>query len=500
MTSFATVPELLRHVASTQSEREAFVEGERRLSFRELDINADRVAWMFWDFGVRPGNVVALMLPSSIDYTICYHGAMRLRAITSGINLRLGQTEISHILDRLQPALTVLDDGLAIPSGCGLALRRSQIRPMGGPAPSHFDLASPQADDPVAIVWTGGTTGKPKGAVFDHRNLKAVALGTEEISLAGDRRYGPVPFPHVNFMTRCWDEISRLVTIVIAQHPWSARTALQAILAEGVNVIPMVPTQWALLFRLPEFEAADLSRVRLVYTGGSNVPAELVMRIKNRLGCPVVVRYASTEISVGTGTHVNDPPEVVANTVGKPVAGVEISLTDESENAVARGRVGRIRCRSAAVMRCYWRDPDLTKQVLSPDGWLSTGDLGWVDEDDNLHIAGRMSDMYIRGGYNVYPIEVEDALSKHPAVIQAAVVGVPDSVLGEIGVAFIVASDHSLNPDELRQWCSSLIADYKLPDAFLVVPELPLTSVNKIDKRALQPIAAEFRATQTRRK
>jgi acyl-CoA synthetase (AMP-forming)/AMP-acid ligase II len=223
------------------------------------------------------------------------------------------------------------------------------------------------------------------------------------------------------------------------------------------------------------------------------------MRIKNRLGCPVVVRYASTEISVGTGTHVNDPPEVVENTVGKPVAGVEISLTDEPENAVASGRVGRIRCRSAAVMRRYWRDPDLTAQVLSPDGWLSTGDLGWVDEDDNLHIAGRIGDMYIRGGYNVYPIEVESALSKHPAVIQAAVVGVPDSVLGETGVAFIVASDQSLNPDELRQWCSSLIADYKLPDAFLVVSELPLTSVNKIDKRALQPIAAEFRATLNRR-
>jgi len=268
----------------------------------------------------------------------------------------------------------------------------------------------------------------------------------------------------------------------------------------------------------PDLATADLSELRVAGTGASRVPAELVAAMRDRLGVPVVVRYTSTEASLGTGTVPGDADEVVAVTVGRPMPGVELLVADDRGDPVPTGEVGRVRLRSAAVMRGYWGGPPTgpgadgvqfddhaTAPVLDPDRWLTTGDFGFLDDDGNLHLVGRANELYIRGGYNVYPAEVEAVLSAHPSVAEVAVVGAPDPVLGEIGVAFVVPQAGTTVDDEdallaeLRATATSALADYKRPDRLVVADGLPLTSMMKVDKRALAgPAAAAAGATPRR--
>jgi acyl-CoA synthetase (AMP-forming)/AMP-acid ligase II len=251
----------------------------------------------------------------------------------------------------------------------------------------------------------------------------------------------------------------------------------------------------------PDFEGADVSHLRIAGTGASRVPPELVREMRRRLGCPVVVRYTSTETSLGTGTRPGDPDDVVATTVGRPVPGVEMALIDDEGRPVATGEVGRVRLRSGAVMRGYAGnrasgetiDARATAAVLDEAGWITTGDLGWLGEDGNLRLVGRMAEMYIRGGYNVYPAEVEAVLGAYPGVAEVAVVGLPDPVLGEIGAAVVVLAPGSPAPElgPLRAYCSSRLADYKAPDRLVLLDQLPLTAMAKVDKRALSARLAE---------
>ncbi|MGD0392235.1 MAG: class I adenylate-forming enzyme family protein [Acidimicrobiales bacterium] len=509
-----TVVEVLRAAATTNADAEAYVEPEtgesprRHLTFAQWDRAADGVAGLFAARGVGRGAVVCLMLPSSIDYMVCFAAATRLGAITSGINLRLGEREVLSIIDRTRPAVTVVDDDATPPAGpTGDVLRRSAITDaMTGPPPARFPELWPT--DPVAVVWTSGTTGLPKGAVFDHDALAAVASGTDVLSEPGDRRLSPLPFAHVGSMTRTWDEIANAVTTVITPTPWRAADTVRVIGEERITVAQGVPTQWALVLAHPDLGATDVSSLRIVGTGASRVPPELVASLRLRFGVPVVVRYTSTEASLGTGTVPGDADEVVANSVGRPVPGVELSIVDDDGRPVASGEVGRVRLRSAAVMRGYWGGPpagpgadglvydtDATRAVLAGDGWLTTGDFGFVDDDGCLHLVGRANELYIRGGYNIYPAEVEAVLGAHPAVEQVAVVGVPDPVLGEIGVAFVVPAGGERLPADrllavLREAARSSLADYKAPDRVAVVDSLPLTSMMKVDKRTLADRAA----------
>ncbi len=216
--------------------------------------------------------------------------------------------------------------------------------------------------------------------------------------------------------------------------------------------------------------------------GGAAVAPDLVRRMRETLGCPVITRYTSTEAGVTTSTLVGDPDDVIATTVGRPAPDVELRIAGRRA-----GEVGEILCRSPAMMAGYWRDPETTAATIDADGWLHTGDLGFVGADGNLRIVGRLKEMYIRGGYNVYPAEVEATLADHPAVVQAAVVGTPDPVLGERGTAYVVAGPGHPTPtlDELRSWCRDRIADYKAPDRLVLVDAFPLNATNKVDKAAL---------------
>ncbi|MFI5041049.1 MAG: AMP-binding protein [Acidimicrobiales bacterium] len=477
---------LLRRAADLHPDREAFIEAEVRLTFAAWDRAADAVAAQFASHGVGHGDVVALVMGSSADFAVCYQAAMRLGAITSALNPRLGSREVASIFERTRPRVTVLDPGVAsLPPGLptGTVIDRDDVRRAveAGGRPVTFPTVA--ADDVVAIVWTSGTTGAPKGAVFDHACLRDMARGAGVLSVPGDRRLSPIPFAHVGYMTRPWDEIVNVITTVIAPSPWHAADHLRLIAEESITVGQGVPTQWQLVLQHPDLTSTDTSSLRITSTGSSRVPAELVRAMRKAFGVPVVVRYTSTEASVSTGTQIDDDDEVIANTVGRPAPNVELRVAVDGRDAGVE-EVGAVLLRSRAQMRGYWKDPDMTAAVIGPDGWLDTGDLGWLDGAGNLSIVGRRVEMYIRGGYNVYPAEVEEVLGEHPAVARAAVVGIPDPVMGQIGAAAVIPSDPERPPtlDELRAWCRDRLASYKAPDRLRVVAELPTNAMTKVVK------------------
>lgn len=483
-------------VLAVAPEVDAFVHPQpdgttRRITFEQWAAAADGLAgWLVDDAGVRPGDVVAIELPSGIDYAVAYQAIVRAGAVATGINTRLGPTEVAHIHARAQPRHTLREPLPKVEPGDPLR-RRVRLAPT----------------DPVAIVWTGGTTGMPKGAWFDHACLRAMTLGATPLSAVGDRRLSPLPFAHVGAMTRVWDELMHVITTVIAPTPWTAAATLALIAAERVTVCQGVPTQYRMMLDVLREQCAgervDLSSLRVAGTGAARIPPELVVEIREQFGCPVVARYASTESCLATGTRIDDDLDTVCATVGRPNGDVELRLVDEQgEIITATGpeHVGTVCLRSRAMMRGYWRDPDRTAEVIDAEGWLHTGDLGWLGDDGNLRLAGRSTEMYIRGGYNVYPIEVENCLGAHPGVAAAAVVGAPVADrLGEIGVLFAVpVPGCHLDLGELRAFVKERLADYKAPDVLVTVESLPLTSIGKVDKKALAPIAQEEAARWTR--
>jgi acyl-CoA synthetase (AMP-forming)/AMP-acid ligase II len=505
-----TVVSVLREAAMVNGDVEAYVEpavgGPRRsLSFAEWDRAADGVAGYLAECGVMKGDVVCVMLPSSIDYAVLYAALLRLGAITSGINPRMGAAEVTSILDRAAPVLVVGDGVLAppVPAPVRLVDRADIAAAWDQEPPGQWPEL--MATDPVAVVWTSGTTGRPKGALFDHSNLAAVARGTDVLSQPGDRRLSPLPFAHVGYMTRAWDEIANAITTVITPTPWRADEAVRIIASERVTVAQGVPTQWSLMLASAELGDADLRALRVAGTGAARMASATVAEVRQRFGVPVVVRYTSTESSLGTGTTLTSTDEEVATTVGRPVAGVELAIVDDEGELVAPGSVGHVLLRSAAAMRGYWArgpgrgrtteqliDHEATAAVLTEDGWLTTGDFGFRTPEGNLQLTGRAHERYIRGGYNVYPAEVEDVLTLHPTVARAAVIGIPDEVLGEVGVAVVVAREGAA-PDllDLRSHCTRQLADYKAPDALVLVDELPLTPMMKVDPKRLRQLAAQ---------
>jgi acyl-CoA synthetase (AMP-forming)/AMP-acid ligase II len=505
-----TVVSVLREAARVNGGVEAYVEpagaaDRQSLTFAAWDRAAEGVAGHLSRLGVEKGDVVCLLLPSSIDYAVLYAGLLRLGAVTSGINPRMGAGEVASIIDRAAPVLLIVDPtaGHAPDAGPLPVSTRAEARAWWGEEGPSFPTPL-AATDPVSVVWTSGTTGQPKGAVFDHANLAAVARGTDVLSHPGDRRLSPLPFAHVGYMTRAWDEIGNAVTTIITPTPWRADEAIRIMADERVTVAQGVPTQWALMLASDALADADLSSLRVAGTGAARMTASMVAEVRSRFGVPVVVRYTSTESSLGTGTTLTSTDEEVATTVGRPVPGVELAIVDDAGDPVSAGEVGRVHLRSAAAMRGYWGrgpgrgravselvDAAATATVLGADGWLITGDFGRLTPEGNLQLSGRAHERYIRGGYNVYPAEVEEALSAHPGVDRVAVVGVPDDVLGEVGVAVVVAAPGE-HPDlaSLRAHCARSLSDYKAPDVMVVVDDIPLTPMMKVDPARLAALAA----------
>jgi acyl-CoA synthetase (AMP-forming)/AMP-acid ligase II len=495
----AAIGELFEGILADAPDTEMLVDGHHRLSFADWWQQSGVVAGGLAAFGVSAGDVVCLLLPSSAEFAVCYLAAMRLGAIISALNPRLAGDEITQLLTTLAPRIVVTDQPARVPPDvAGHTLTPATLEASGEPVTG---CAATPAGSPAVIVWTTGTTGMPKGAWFDHECLQAIARNIGPLSAPGDRKLMPVPFAHAAFMTRVYDQLMYRSALILTPREWTAPSMLDLIVRERVTVGQGVPTQWEKLITLDELATADLSQLRLVSTGAGRVPPSLVLALRERLGCPVVVRYASTELPLALGTGLHDPVETVSSTVGRPLGDVELVIRDDAGRAVPVGSAGRVFLRSRSSMRGYWRDPDRTAETMATDGWIATSDEGFLDPAGNLAILGRTDDAYIRGGYNIQPSEVERALLTHPGIQRAAVVGSPTAVIGEIGVAFVVPADGSPAPgtEEARDWCRGLIADYKAPDLVVAVADLPVNATYKLDRTELRRMAAIAVAEQPTR-
>jgi acyl-CoA synthetase (AMP-forming)/AMP-acid ligase II len=355
-----------------------------------------------------------------------------------------------------------------------------------GPKPHLLD----DPDRAVALVFTSGTTGQPKGALFRDRELAAVT----QIDVAdawGDPDASPTPmlagtqFAHVGFMTKLpW--YLRLGTTTHVLGRWRAADALACIEEHRIPSLGGVAPQIALLLR-EDLESYDLDCVQTLIVGGAASPPALVREAKARFGAAYSIRYSSTESGgCGTGTAFDADDEEALHTVGRPRGGIEVSIRTDGGDEVTPGDVGQVWLRTPTRMARYHGAADATRAAIAGE-WLRTGDLGLLDERGLLRLAGRSSDLFIRGGYNVHPAEVEGLLADHPGVAEVVVVPRPDDVMGEVGVAVVVPVDPEAPPtlDQLRAFLEPHLARYKLPEGLLVVTSLPLTPMQKIDRRAL---------------
>lgn len=470
---------MLEFAALAHGDREAYVEPGARITFAQWIGRARSVAAQFSEFGVGKGDVVSLWLPSGIDYATCYAAAAMIGAITTGLNPRLGRREVESIVQQADPALIIADQALGeLPIAGRRVLRREGLA-------THSAGVAPRVEltrrDPVALIFTSGTTGTPKGAVYDAEGLSAGAAAAGVMSAPYDRRLTSTPFAHAGYMFKLWDQLVWGTSLVIPPAPWSAEGMFDVLRAERITVAGAVPTQWTKLLAVDGVGPQALPHLRIGVVATAPAPPELVRRVAEHIGVPLVVRYAMTECPTISGTTPEDAPEVQFRTVGRPAAGMDVRIGPDSV----------VEVRGPCVMRGYWHNPDLTAEVLC-DGWLRTGDIGVLGDDGNLMLVGRRSDMYIRGGYNVHPGEVERTIADHPGVKHAAVIGRPAPVIGEIGVAFVVARDPDNPPElaELRIHVAAELADYKAPDELLIVDELPLTAMLKPDRAALQELMA----------
>jgi acyl-CoA synthetase (AMP-forming)/AMP-acid ligase II len=473
-------------------------------TYAELDGVADEVAAGLERRGVRTGHVVALALPSDAAYAVAYVALSRLGAITVGVNPRLAPAERAAALAVVGPRLVLatptlaegLPDDLTVIEVPPIRADTDLLAALRGHG-SDYHRAPPDLDRPVAIVLTSGTTGLPKGATFTGHQL--VAVTRYDLGPDAEQRWGGggpmlagTQFAHVGFMTKFPWYVRTGATLHL-QDRWRAAEVLDVVEATRMAAIGGVAPQIALMLRDERFDERDLSSVKALIVGGGPSSPALVEEARRRFDAGYSIRYSSTESGgVGTGTAFDAPDSEALHTVGRPRPGMGLEIRDEAGRAVEDGTVGQVCLRSDAVMAGYWGDPVATADTLR-DGWLHTGDLGYLDAAGCLVLAGRTKEMFIRGGYNVYPMEVEAVLAQHPAVDQLAVVPRPDPVMGEVGVAVVVATDPANPPslEELRTFGATRLARYKLPEELSLVPSLPLTAMQKLDRRRL---AAELPA------
>jgi len=482
----------LREAARRFSDQLAVVtEAGWTLSYRDLDRLSDELGGGFLARGVTVGDVVGLVLPPGPEYLVAYLAAAKIGAITAGVNDRLTATERATVLERAAPRLVLAAPGLE-----AQGVDAVEVAPAADAAGLHAELRRPgeappvlpeDPDRPVAIVFTSGTTGVPKGALYGNRQLACItATDVGDTWGGGGRSFTGTSFAHLGFMTKLAGNLRRGGTSFILGR-WTARRALALLQEQRMVSVGGVPAQLALMLRDPNFDDYDLDSVRFIVAGGGPITPGLAEEARARFGAALATRYSCTEAGIGLGTAFDDPEEDAVVSVGRPHASVELRLLDETDRVVPDGEVGAVCLRSAAVMTGYWHDPDATTAAFTEDGFVRTGDLGWLDDRGRLRLVGRTKEMYVRGGYNVYPVEVEACLSTHPAVAAVAVVPRADHVMGEVGVAVVVPEDPAHPPtlETLRDYGADRLARYKLPEDLRLVDALPLTAMDKVDRRGL---------------
>lgn len=496
--------EIAREAAARFGDRPVVVAPDGVLTYEQLDHLADELAAGLSHRGVAESDVLALVLPSGGDWVVAAVAAARLGAVFAGISPALAAPERAAALALIEPRLALVDPSLVdgLPLRTEVAVVEPGSRGAALAAPHGSTPRTPVAHDddrPAVICFTSGTTGRPKAATYRGRQLRAIQsidLGpdAEERWGGGSPMLASTQFAHVGMSTKLPWYLRTGVTLHVMAR-WRAEDALRLIAEQQMPTIGVVAPQLALMLRSPLVDTLDLSSVQAIIAGGAASPPTLVHEARRRLGAAYSIRYSSTESGgVGIATAFDAPDDEALHTVGRPRPGIEVRIADEDDVPVPDGTVGELQLRSGAVMDGYWNDPEATARALTADRWLRTGDLALLDDEGRVVLAGRRTDMYIRGGYNVFPTEVEHVLVEHPGVLDVVVVPRPDEVMGELGLALVVPVDPEAPPtlEELREHAAATLARHKLPERLLLADDLPLTSAQKVDRVEARRLVEEF--------
>ncbi|MGW6417468.1 long-chain-fatty-acid--CoA ligase [Streptomyces sp. NPDC055055] len=489
----ANLAGFLVETAQRQPGRPALRLGRQVLSYEELDERSARAAALLTSEGVRPGDRVALMLPNVPEFVVLYYGVLRAGAVVVPMNplLKTRETEF-HLTDsgavRLFEWHQAPGEGAQGAAAAGVrhtavepadfAARLAAYEPLPG-------IADTDDEDMAVLLYTSGTTGRPKGAVLSHAGLRH---NTEVNSVHIQRMtpddvvVGCLPLFHIFGQICTMSAAVRSGASLVLIPRFDPGAVLEAVAREGATVFEGVPTMYAALLQHPS--EADVSTLRMCISGGASLPVEILHGFERRFGCPVLEGFGMSETSpVVTFNHPDRPRK--AGSIGTPIRDVEVRLLDEEGQDVAPGEIGELAVRGPNLMKGYWNRPEETRAAV-PDGWLRTGDLARADEDGYLYVVDRKKDMIIRGGYNVYPREIEEVLHEHPAVALAAVVGIPHPELGEeVAAAVVLRPDVRTTPAVLRDYVKDRMAAYKYPREVWLVDALPLGPSGKILKREI---------------
>jgi acyl-CoA synthetase (AMP-forming)/AMP-acid ligase II len=530
--TWGTTSRLLTMTAHRIPAVEAVVDGHLRLTYRELNVEVTRAARAFLAAGLSKGDRVAIWGPNSAGWLIAALGLQRAGGVLVPLNTRFKGAEAAYILakSRSRLLLTVTDflgnDYPAMLAGAAgghgtdrpieelPALERIVLLPTekdetGDTGWTEF-LADGQAvpaeeaerraadvgpDDLADMLFTSGTTGNPKGAMCTHGQvLRAYAVWSNVVGLReGDRYLIVNPFFHGFGYKAGWLASIMVGATILPERTLDVPHVLDMVRRERVTVLPGTPTLYQTMLEHPDFSAEGVASLRLSVTGAANVPPALLYRIKRELGFEhIVTGYGLTETcGIVSMCRYDDSLETVATTAGRVLPGLQLKVLASDGSSAPAGTEGELLVRGYALMKGYFGDEPETAATIDADGWLHTGDIGVLDSEGRVRITDRMKDMFIVGGFNAYPAEIENVLTRHPGVAQAAVIGVPDERMGEVGTAYIVArAGHSPAPAEIISWSREYLANYKVPRHVEIVGELPLNAAGKILKNVLRDRAA----------
>ncbi len=509
-----TVGGLLRAVAAEVPDRIALVDGQpdpaarRRWTYAQLLERAETAARALLG-RFQPGEHVAVWAPNRPEWEFLQLGASLAGVVLVTVNPNYRAPELAYVL-RQSRAVGLLHDDVY--RGSSLTAIVEEVRPdlpdlrdtvcfddwdaflASGDPTTPLPEVSP--DDPMQIQYTSGTTGFAKGALLHHLGaVNASRWSAERSNFAeGDCWVNPIPLFHVggSVLTGVGCIARRGVHVVVPQ--FDPGLVLELVEAEGGNLLLAVPTMLIALLDHPDRPSRDLSSIRTVMSGSSTVPAELVARTKDLLHCDVAILFGQTELhGVLSQTFPTDTDDDQANTLGCALPHVEVKIAHpDTGETVPIGEQGEICARGYQTMLGYFDLPEATATALDAGGWLHTGDIGTMDERGYLRIAGRLKDIVIRGGENIHPLEIEERLRAHPAVAEAAVIGVPDPTWGEqVGAVVLPADPAALpSPADLQAWCREVLAPFKTPRHLFVIDEFPLTPSGKIQKFVLRDALA----------
>ncbi|HVC08186.1 MAG TPA: long-chain fatty acid--CoA ligase [Solirubrobacterales bacterium] len=470
-------------------------------TYADLDDRSARLATLLHEKGLAAGDRVGVMLPNVPEFPSAYYGVLRAGGVVVPMNVLLKRREIAFYLEDSGAELLFAWHGFAEEARAGAAdagVELVEVEPAGFAASlERLDptagLAYTAESDTAVILYTSGTTGKPKGAELTHlnlfRNADVSSRTTSEIG-AGDVVLGALPLFHSFGQTVSMNAslmVGACLTLVPKFDPGEALATMQR---DGVSHFYGVPTMYGALLHHPQRGDFDTSALRICITGGASMPVEVLRGFERAFGCVVLEGYGLSETSpVSCSNH--PERERKPGSIGTPIEGVEMRVVDEDDNPVPQGEVGEIVIRGHNIMKGYWRRPEATAEAMR-GGWFHSGDMARVDENGYYYIVDRKKDLIIRGGYNVYPREVEEVLYEHPRIREAAVVGVPHDKWGEeIGAAVVLHEGQQMAPEEVSTYVKDRIAAYKYPRLVWFLEELPKGPTGKILKREIAVPAAD---------